>query len=116
MNFVASNTILVKEKLVIFKYEYIPYFQDTHFSFFFACNLHCAFQSTGARRLKSDDISASQRLPLLKERFYQDILCEIGGMFAIANKIDKIHRRPWIGFQSWQADGRKVILFFFELR
>lgn len=59
--------------------------------------------------MKSDDVSAPQQLPLLKNRFYQDILCEIGGMFAIANKIDTIHRRPWIGFQSWQADGRKVI-------
>ncbi|XP_038891990.1 uncharacterized protein LOC120081305 [Benincasa hispida] len=66
--------------------------------------------STIALRLKSDDVNAPQRLPLLKNRFYQDILCEIGGMFAIANKIDTIHRRPWIGFQSWQADGRKVSL------
>uniref|UniRef100_A0A0A0KWP4 Glycosyl transferase family 1 domain-containing protein n=1 Tax=Cucumis sativus TaxID=3659 RepID=A0A0A0KWP4_CUCSA len=66
--------------------------------------------SPKALRLKSDDVSAPQRLPLLKSRFYQDILCEIGGMFAIANNIDTIHRTPWIGFQSWQADGRKVSL------
>ncbi|XP_016900299.2 uncharacterized protein LOC103489564 [Cucumis melo] len=66
--------------------------------------------SPRALRLETDDVNAPQRLPLLKNRFYQDILCEIGGMFAIANKIDTIHRKPWIGFQSWQADGRKVSL------
>ena len=70
--------------------------------------IYTDLQSPRALRLKSDDVNAPQRLPLSKNRFYQDILCEIGGMFAIANKIDTIHRRPWIGFQPWQADGRKV--------
>ena len=67
-------------------------------------------QSTRARRLKSDDVDAVGRLPLLNESYYQDILCEIGGMFAIANNVDNIHKRPWIGFQSWRAAGRKVYL------
>ncbi|XP_022993256.1 uncharacterized protein LOC111489326 [Cucurbita maxima] len=66
--------------------------------------------SSRALRLESDDVNAPKRLPLLEDRFYQDILCEMGGMFAVANKIDTIHRRPWIGFQSWQADGRKESL------
>nr|GLL23373.1 uncharacterized protein LOC109187967 [Ipomoea trifida] len=65
---------------------------------------------TKARRLKSDDVDAVGRLPLLNETYYRDILCEIGGMFSIANGIDNIHKRPWIGFQSWQATGRKVSL------
>ncbi|XP_023522480.1 uncharacterized protein LOC111786460 isoform X2 [Cucurbita pepo subsp. pepo] len=67
--------------------------------------------STRALRLKSDDVNAVGRLPLLNDSYYPDTLCEIGGMFAIANKIDNIHKRPWIGFQSWRASGRKVSLF-----
>ncbi|XP_044461248.1 uncharacterized protein LOC123192677 isoform X2 [Mangifera indica] len=66
--------------------------------------------STAARRLKSDDVDAVGRLPLLNCTYYQDILCEIGGMFSIANRVDSIHKRPWIGFQSWRAAGRKVSL------
>ncbi|PON49533.1 Glycosyl transferase [Parasponia andersonii] len=66
--------------------------------------------STRARRLRSDDVNAVVRLPILNETYYRDILCEIGGMFAIAKKVDNIHGRPWIGFQSWHAAGRKVSL------
>jgi hypothetical protein len=33
---------------------------------------------------------------------------EFGAMFAVANRIDAVHKLPWIGFQSWQAAGRKV--------
>lgn len=55
-------------------------------------------------------MDAVGRLPLLNDTYYCDILCEIGGMFSIANKVDNIHRRPWIGFQSWRAAGRKVFL------
>ncbi|XP_071721823.1 uncharacterized protein [Rutidosis leptorrhynchoides] len=66
--------------------------------------------STNARRLRSDDVDAVGRLPLLNDSYYRDILCEIGGMFAVANKVDKIHRRPWIGFQSWRATGKKASL------
>jgi hypothetical protein len=53
-------------------------------------------------------VDAVARLPLLNESYYQNILCEIGGMFSIAIKVDAIHKRPWIGFQSWHAAGRKV--------
>lgn len=60
--------------------------------------------------MRSDDVDAVGRLPLLKESYFRDILCEIGGMFAVANGIDDIHKRSWIGFQSWRAGGRKVRL------
>ncbi|CAH2041892.1 unnamed protein product [Thlaspi arvense] len=66
--------------------------------------------STRGRRLRSDDVDAVQRLPLLNNAYYRDILCEMGGMFAVANGVDNIHKRPWIGFQSWRAEGRKVSL------
>ncbi|KAK3035024.1 hypothetical protein RJ639_033938 [Escallonia herrerae] len=64
--------------------------------------------SKRGRRLKSDDVDAVDRLPLLNDTYYGDILCEIGGMFSIANRVDNIHRRPWIGFQSWRAEGKKM--------
>ncbi|CAN6846812.1 unnamed protein product [Brassica oleracea] len=65
--------------------------------------------SSKDRRLSSDDVDAADRLPLLNDTYYRDILCEIGGMFSVANKVDSIHMRPWIGFQSWRAAGRKVV-------
>lgn len=69
-------------------------------------------QSRRGQRQSSDDVDAVGRLPLLNDTYYQEILCEMGGMFAIANRVDNIHRRPWIGFQSWRAAGRKVFLLF----
>ncbi|CAA7410594.1 unnamed protein product [Spirodela intermedia] len=57
-----------------------------------------------------DDVPAMHRLPLLNDARYKDLLCEFGGMLAIANKVDSIHKTPWIGFQSWRAAGRKVSL------
>ncbi|KAJ9175462.1 hypothetical protein P3X46_014013 [Hevea brasiliensis] len=66
--------------------------------------------STKARRSRSDDVDAAARLPILNDTYYQNALCEIGGMFSVANKVDNIHSRPWIGFQSWRAAGRKVSL------
>ncbi|KAJ6720187.1 GLYCOSYL TRANSFERASE FAMILY 1 PROTEIN [Salix viminalis] len=68
--------------------------------------------STKARRSRSDDVDAVARLPLLNESYYKNMLCEIGGMFSIAIRVDGIHKRPWIGFQSWHAAGRKVSLSF----
>lgn len=56
-------------------------------------------------------MNAVGRLPILNQTYYRDILCEIGGMFAIAKKVDNIHGRPWIGFQSWHASGRKVFFY-----
>lgn len=72
------------------------------------------WQSSRARRLRSDDVDAVGRLPILKDSYYRDILCEIGGMFSIAKRVDNIHRRPWIGFESWRAAGRKVFLVLVE--
>ncbi|XP_057423671.1 uncharacterized protein LOC130717458 [Lotus japonicus] len=66
--------------------------------------------SKRSQRQSSDDVDAVGRLPLLNDTYYRDILCEMGGLFAIANRVDSIHKRPWIGFQSWHAAGRKVAL------
>uniref|UniRef100_A0A2P2MFY1 Uncharacterized protein MANES_07G093200 n=1 Tax=Rhizophora mucronata TaxID=61149 RepID=A0A2P2MFY1_RHIMU len=66
--------------------------------------------SMKARRPRSDDVDAVSRLPILNDSYYQNLLCEMGGMFSIANKVDSVHGRPWIGFQSWRAAGRKVSL------
>ncbi|KAK9064050.1 hypothetical protein SSX86_017922 [Deinandra increscens subsp. villosa] len=66
--------------------------------------------STKSRRLRSDDVDAVGRLSILNETYYRDILLEMGGMFSIANKVDNVHKRPWIGFQSWRAAARKVSL------
>lgn len=73
------------------------------------------WQSRRSQRQSSDDVDAVGRLPLLNDTYYRDILCEMGGMFAIANKVDSIHRRPWIGFLSWRAAGRKVFLMIILL-
>lgn len=53
-------------------------------------------------------MDAVGRLPILNETSSRDNLCELGGMFAVANGIDDIHKGPWIGFQSWRAAGKKV--------
>lgn len=60
-------------------------------------------------------MDAVGRLPLLNDTYYRNILCEIGGMFAIANSVDNIHKRPWIGYQSWRASGRKVNVMLMHL-
>lgn len=65
-------------------------------------------QSEGVQRPKSDDIDAVEKLSFLANKFYNDILCEMGGMFSIAKTVDDIHHNPWIGFQSWRAMGKKV--------
>lgn len=66
--------------------------------------------STKSRRLRSDDLDAVGRLSVLNDTYYRDILLEMGGMFSIANRVDNVHKRPWIGFQSWYAAARKVSL------
>ncbi|XP_076932059.1 uncharacterized protein LOC143597437 [Bidens hawaiensis] len=66
--------------------------------------------STKSRRLRSDDVDAVWRLSILNESYYRYLLLEMGGMFSIANKVDNVHKRPWIGFQSWRAAARKVSL------
>ncbi|KAJ4979255.1 hypothetical protein NE237_010035 [Protea cynaroides] len=66
--------------------------------------------STRARRSTSDDVNAVDRLSVLNDTYYLDLICELWGMFAIANRVDDVHKTPWIGFQSWRAAGRKVSL------
>ncbi|KAK1269792.1 hypothetical protein QJS04_geneDACA006975 [Acorus gramineus] len=66
--------------------------------------------STKGRRPGADDIDASSRLPLLNGAYYRDVLGEYGAFFAIANRIDRIHRNAWIGFQSWRVFARKESL------
>lgn len=53
-------------------------------------------------------MDAAYRLPILNDPHYRDLLCEMGGMFSIAYRVDDIHKRPWVGFQSWKASGRQV--------
>ncbi|KAI3520780.1 hypothetical protein L1887_10231 [Cichorium endivia] len=65
--------------------------------------------STKSRRLRSDDVDAVGRLSILNDSYYRDILLEMGGMFSIENRVDNVHKRPWIGFQ-WRAAARKVSL------
>jgi len=71
-------------------------------------------KSKGGRRPRSDDVDAVTRLSVLDNPYYQDLLCEFGAMFAIANRVDNVHKLPWIGFQSWRAAGRKVPVFPFS--
>ncbi|XP_021850387.2 uncharacterized protein [Spinacia oleracea] len=66
--------------------------------------------SRKTRRSSSDDVDAAYRLPILNDPHYRDLLCEMGGMFSIAYRVDDIHKRPWVGFQSWKASGRQVSL------
>ncbi|KAM0908414.1 hypothetical protein ACQ4PT_015477 [Festuca glaucescens] len=66
--------------------------------------------SSKGRRPGADDIDASSRLPLLNNGYYRDILGEFGAFFALANRIDWIHKNSWIGFQSWRMTARKVNL------
>ncbi|PKA48054.1 hypothetical protein AXF42_Ash015817 [Apostasia shenzhenica] len=66
--------------------------------------------SRSNQRPRSDDVDALSRLPILNDSYYRDIFCDFGAMLSIANRIDSIHKIPWIGFQSWHASGRKVNL------
>ncbi|CAA6655560.1 unnamed protein product [Spirodela intermedia] len=66
--------------------------------------------SKDAKESRVDDVRAVLRLSFLNITYYRDLLCEYGGMLAIANKSNSIHKTPWIGFQSWRTAGRKVSL------
>ncbi|XP_058096001.1 uncharacterized protein LOC131241259 isoform X5 [Magnolia sinica] len=66
--------------------------------------------STKGRRPGFDDIDAPSRLPLISDPYYRDALGEYGAFFALANRIDRIHKNAWIGFQSWRAAARKASL------
>ncbi|KAL8260766.1 hypothetical protein R6Q59_024815 [Mikania micrantha] len=66
--------------------------------------------STKGRRSIKDDIDAPSRLALLNSPYYRDALGDFGAFFAIANRIDRIHKNAWIGFSSWRATARKESL------
>ncbi|KAK8975953.1 hypothetical protein V6N11_025456 [Hibiscus sabdariffa] len=66
--------------------------------------------STKGRRPGMDDVDGPSRLQLLNNPYYRDTLGEYGAFFAIANRIDSLHRNAWIGFQSWRATARKASL------
>ncbi|XP_044502767.1 uncharacterized protein LOC123223595 isoform X2 [Mangifera indica] len=66
--------------------------------------------STKGRRPGTDDVDAPSRLPLLNNPYYRDSLGEYGAFFAIANRIDRLHKNAWIGFQSWRVTANKTPL------
>ncbi|XP_047340923.1 uncharacterized protein LOC124944655 [Impatiens glandulifera] len=66
--------------------------------------------SSRGRRPRVDDIDAASRLPLLNNPYYRDALGEYGAFLAIANRIDRIHKNAWIGFQSWRVTAQKASL------
>ncbi|KAJ9171458.1 hypothetical protein P3X46_014825 [Hevea brasiliensis] len=90
---------------------YEPYFGEGTWSFLHLSSLYRGVGlSTKGRRPGTDDIDAPSRLPLLNNPYYRDILGEYGAFFALANRIDRIHKNAWIGFQSWRATARKASL------
>ncbi|KAL0428793.1 UNVERIFIED_CONTAM: hypothetical protein Sradi_0505300 [Sesamum radiatum] len=88
---------------------YEPYFGEGTWPFLHRTSLYRGIGlSTRGRRPGADDIDATSRLPLLNNAYYRDFLEEYGAFFAIANRIDRIHKNSWIGFQSWRATARMV--------
>lgn len=71
-------------------------------------NFSLVLQSKVTQGSRMHDVVAVDRLSLLNNTYYKDLLCEYGGMLAVANRLDAIHKTPWIGFQSWRTAGRKV--------
>ncbi|KAG5565936.1 hypothetical protein RHGRI_001757 [Rhododendron griersonianum] len=90
---------------------YEPYFGEGTWPFLHRTSLYRGLGlSTKGRRPRTDDIDAPSRLPLLNNPYYRDALVEYGAFFAIANRVDRIHKNAWIGFQSWRATARKESL------
>ncbi|KAH8516887.1 hypothetical protein H0E87_005016 [Populus deltoides] len=90
---------------------YEPYFGEGTWSFLHLSSLYRGIGlSTKGRRPRTDDIDAPSRLSLLSNSYYRDALGDYGAFFAIANRIDRIHKNSWIGFQSWRATARKASL------
>ncbi|KAL5572028.1 hypothetical protein UlMin_021625 [Ulmus minor] len=90
---------------------YEPYFGEGAWPFLHRTSLYrgVGLASKGRRR-GADDLDAPSRLGLLNNPYYRDVLGEYGAFFAIANRIDRIHRNSWIGFGSWRATARKASL------
>ncbi|KAL1198121.1 hypothetical protein V5N11_001206 [Cardamine amara subsp. amara] len=90
---------------------YEPYFGEGTWSFLHQYPLYRGVGlSVKGRRPRMDDIDASSRLPLFNNPYYRDALGDFGAFFAISNKIDRLHKNSWIGFQSWRATARKESL------
>ncbi|XP_020398012.1 uncharacterized protein [Zea mays] len=90
---------------------YEPFFGEGTWPFLHQSSLYRGVGlSSKGRRPGADDIDASSRLPLLNNVYYRDILGEFGAFFALANRIDRIHKNSWIGFQSWRGTARKANL------
>ncbi|XP_020517679.1 uncharacterized protein LOC18425470 isoform X2 [Amborella trichopoda] len=90
---------------------YEPYYGEGTWPFLHNKSLYRGIGlSTKGRRPGADDIDAPSRLPILSSPYYRDVLREYGAFFAIANRIDRIHKNPWIGFQSWRLTVRKSSL------
>ncbi|CAH9096717.1 unnamed protein product [Cuscuta europaea] len=90
---------------------YEPYYGEGTWPFLRHTSLYRGLGlSTKGRRPGHDDIDAPSRLPLLNNPYYRDNLNEFGGFFALANRIDRIHKNAWIGFQSWRLTARKESL------
>ncbi|XP_074272892.1 uncharacterized protein LOC141596590 [Silene latifolia] len=89
---------------------YEPYVGEGSWPFLHHKSLYRGVGLATKGRRKVDDIDASSRLPLLSDSYYRDVLGEFGVYFAIANRIDSIHKNAWIGFQSWRATPAKVAL------
>ncbi|XP_022757484.1 uncharacterized protein LOC111304797 [Durio zibethinus] len=90
---------------------YEPYFGEGTWPFLHRNSLYRGIGlSTKGRRPRMDDVDGPSRLQLLNNPYYRDTLGEYGAIFAIANRIDHLHRNAWIGFQSWRATARKASL------
>lgn len=90
---------------------YEPYFGEGAWAFLHHRSLYRGVSlSSKGRRPGRDDFDAPSRLPLLNNAYYRDVLGEFGAFFAIANRIDRLHKNAWIGFQSWRATARKASL------
>ncbi|XP_068665864.1 uncharacterized protein [Aristolochia californica] len=86
---------------------YEPYFGEGTWPFLHLNSLYRGIGlSTKGRRPGADDIDGPSRIPILNNPYYRDVLGEYGAFFAIANRIDRIHKNAWIGFQSWRAAAR----------
>ncbi|KAL3517234.1 hypothetical protein ACH5RR_024136 [Cinchona calisaya] len=90
---------------------YEPYFGEGTWPFLHNTSLYRGLRlSTRGRRPGADDVDAPSRLPILNNPYYRDVLGEYGAYFAIANRTDRLHKNPWIGFQSWRTTARKESL------
>ncbi|XP_052171310.1 uncharacterized protein LOC127787353 isoform X2 [Diospyros lotus] len=87
---------------------YEPYLGEGTWPFLHHTSLYRGIGlSMKGQRPGTDDIDAPSHLPLLNDLYYRDLLGEHGAFFAVADRVDHIHKNAWIGFQSWRATARK---------